>query len=519
MTMLARLLPFLCAATPLLAQFDYDLEKRSPAQLGATIDLEVVGAPANSILLYLVSTNSGPTPLSWVDPGDLRVAAVGVDLLPSLSFGITSPTGGATYAVPLPNDPAANGAVFHWQSIQLLLGATFFGEMSNDVVTQCGLPLQSVQAPSSLAAARALSAIAVDADNDNSGGDVLIVGGGTGTLTAATGLASSELWSYRRMQRQAGPSMSVARALHLTVQLNDGRTLVIGGADQNGNVLSSCEIYDPATNSFSTTGSMGTPRILHAACRLADGRVMTCGGTSTLAPDLTAAVLGTLNTAEIYNPATGTWSGTANIGGYRLAPALTLLSTGQAMVSGGVQITFLFGFPIGAGTTTAAQRWNPATGTWGSAASMSVARAGHHFNQVTLNDNRVLMTGGTFLSLTSLSPLVVSTGTIAGAEAYNPTNNTWTTYNMASNRALHSATKLPDGRVVVCGGAQGTLDVPVPIDGVEVFNPVSNSWSGAPALLQARASHVASMMPDGTLVLFGGQGSASTLTSIETIRF
>ena len=47
----------------------------------------------------------------------------------------------------------------------------------------------------------------------------------------------------------------------------------------------------------------------------------------------------------------------------------------------------------------------------------------------------------------------------------------------------------------------------------------SKTANATAALLQARASHVASMMPDGTLVLFGGQGSASTLTSIETIRF
>ena len=106
-----------------------------------------------------------------------------------------------------------------------------------------------------------------------------------------------------------------------------------------------------------------------------------------------------------------------------------------------------------------------------------------------------------------------------GAEAYNPTTNTWAAYNMPTARALHSATVLGDGRVVVCGGAQGTLLATVPIANVDVFTPATNSWSVAPALTSPRASHVANLLPDGTLILFGGQGSSATLNTIETLRF
>tara|TARA_R110002096_G_scaffold12563_2_gene45099 strand:+ start:352 stop:1929 length:1578 start_codon:yes stop_codon:yes gene_type:complete len=512
----AGLLAACLTTAPLAAQFDYDLEKRTAARLGQNLVLDVANAPATSFVLVIPSATNGPTPLSLVDPVDPRVLAVGVELLGVMSVLITDATGNASYSVALPNNPSISGYELHWQTASLLFGATLVGELSNDVVTLTGSPDTGVVAPNTLQFARALSASLVDADNNNSAGDVLVTGGGAGTLTAATGLASTERWDFRRMAVTAGPNMTTARALHSTVRLNDGRVLLIGGADQLGTVLSSCEIYDPASNSFTATGNMGTPRILHGASILADGRVMVAGGTSTLTPDVTAAITGTLQSAEIFNPATGTWSNTQNIGGRRLGPALTLLSTGQVMVSGGIAVTIFFGLPVAASSTTAVQLWTPASSSWSGGSSMSQGRAGHQYNQVTLNDGRVLMTGG--VNVPSLLSAATS-APISGAEVYNPTTNSWQTVNMPTARALHSATLLADGRVATCGGAQGTLTTPTSIANVDVFNPTSNTWTSAPALTGARASHSANLMPDGTLVLFGGQGATMSLSSIETLRF
>ena len=510
------LLALALTAAPLAAQFDFDLEKRTAARLGQTLQLDIVGAPATSLLLLFPSTNAGPTPLALIDPIDPRALAIGSDLIDVLSVLVTDGFGAASYALPLPNNPSFSGFELHWQSASLLLGPTVIGQLSNDVVTLTGIPDAGVITPTSLQFARALPASLVDIDNNNSGGDVLVTGGGAGTLTSATGLASTELWNFRRMSRTAGPNMATARALHSAVRLNDGRVLVLGGADQNGIVLASCELYDPVSNSFTPTGSMSTPRILHGACLLADGRVMVAGGTSTLTPDVTAAISGTLQSAEIFNPSSGTWSNAPNIGGRRLAPALTLLNTGRVMVSGGVQVGFLFGIPISALSTTAVQLWNPANNTWSVGQNMAQGRAGHQYNQVTLNDGRVLMSGG--VNVPNLLGAATATP-INGAEAYNPTTNTWQTVNMPTARALHSATLLTDGRVVACGGTQGSLTTPISIADVDVFNPASNTWSVAPALTGPRASHAANLLPDGTLILFGGQGAASSLASIETLRF
>lgn len=512
-----RIATTLLLAAPVLAQNDFNYDKLTSGRIGSSLDLGVTNAPANGIALYIVSSNAGPTPLILLDGVDTRSLQVGTDLLGVLSFGITSPTGTAGYSLAVPNNPAVSGTVLHWQVAMLpFSGPTFLGQISNDIVTQIGLQDTGILAPAAQLAARAFAASWMDRNNNAGAGDVVVAGGGTGTLTAATGLASSEVWDFRHMQVTAGPTMGVARALHLAIELTNGKTLLIGGADASGAVINACELYDPATNSFAPAASMATPRILHAACRLADGRVMVAGGTSTLQPDVVTALANTLATVEIYDPTTNTWTSGPAIGGARLGPALTLLPNNQVMVSGGVQVGVLFGVPISAASTTAVQRWNPATNTWSNGPNMSQARAGHQYNQVRLNDGRILFTGGinlpSLLGATSAAP-------INGAELYNPATNSWATANMASARALHSATVLADGRVAVCGGAQGTLLAPTSIADVEVFNPTTNGWSTQPALTAPRAGHAAALLPDHTLILFGGQDATATTATIETLRF
>jgi hypothetical protein len=309
--------------------------------------------------------------------------------------------------------------------------------------------------------------------------------------------------------------MTNSRALHVAVPLADGRTLMVGGADALGNVLASCEIYDPVANTFTPTGSMGSPRVLHAACRLADGRVMAAGGTNSLV-DTTSAITGTLASAELWNPATGLWSPAASIGGNRLAPALTLLSNGRVMTSGGVQVSLLFGIPIAASSTTAVQLYNAATNSWSAGAAMPTGRAGHHYNQVTLLNGRVLMSGGVLVpSLTGAA----SASPIANADVYDPVGNSWAAGTMGQARSLHSATLLPNGHVVVCGGAQGTLTVPTSIANVEQFDPGTSAWTPMAPLLAPRSAHAAWLQPDGLLILLGGQGSGATVATIETLHF
>jgi hypothetical protein len=101
------------AATSALLSAQYDYDKVTSGRLGNPLDMAVRNAPANQLILYLVSTNAGPTPLALLDPTDPRSLQVGTDLLGLLTFGLTSPTGTGGNSISLPVNPALSGALLH----------------------------------------------------------------------------------------------------------------------------------------------------------------------------------------------------------------------------------------------------------------------------------------------------------------------------------------------------------------------------------------------------------------------
>jgi len=95
-----------------------------------------------------------------------------------------------------------------------------------------------------------------------------------------------------------------AREGHTATLLSDGRVLIAGGWNINVLVvLSSAELYDPKTGTFSATGSMATARTGNTATLLADGRVLIAGGRT-----LDGRTWHLLSSAELYDPKTGTFS-------------------------------------------------------------------------------------------------------------------------------------------------------------------------------------------------------------------
>ncbi|CAN5787830.1 hypothetical protein BH24DEI2_BH24DEI2_08420 [soil metagenome] len=67
--------------------------------------------------------------------------------------------------------------------------------------------------------------------------------------------------------------MTTPRHSHTATLLADGRVLIAGGYDAQGNYLSSTELYDPVTNSFTPAASLNSARADHIAVSLQDGRV------------------------------------------------------------------------------------------------------------------------------------------------------------------------------------------------------------------------------------------------------
>lgn len=128
---------------------------------------------------------------------------------------------------------------------------------------------------------------------------------------------------------------------HMT-NLPDGKVMLMCGQDQNENLLSSCEIYDPNTNKWTLTGSMITARDDFAYCTLADGRIAVFGGRggSGSGGCNDDARLGTppatvLDTIEIYDPKTGQWAEAGSMIHARHLPKAELLPDNTVLICGG----------------------------------------------------------------------------------------------------------------------------------------------------------------------------------------
>ena len=112
---------------------------------------------------------------------------------------------------------------------------------------------------------------------------------------------------------------------HTATLLPNGKVLVAGG--YNSGYLTSAELYDPASGSWSATGSLNTARQAHTATLLPNGKVLVAGGDNGS---------GYLTSAELYDPASGSWSATGSLNTARYFHTATLLPNGKVLVAGGL---------------------------------------------------------------------------------------------------------------------------------------------------------------------------------------
>lgn len=259
---------------------------------------------------------------------------------------------------------------------------------------------------------------------------------------------------------------------HPAALLADGRVLVPGGTTFNGSTLTcsldDAQLFDPATNTWSATAEMGTSRALHTATTLDDGRVLVTGGVN-----CTIYVSTTYDTAEIFDPATGAWTATGSMNTARSRHTATLLSDGRVLVVGGN-----FG-------GAAAEVFDPATGTWSATGSMTASHSSH--TATLLNDGRVL---------------VVSKGV---AELFDPVTNTWTAADSLNTvRSSHTATLLNDGRVLAVGGQDSDGTSISYFDSAEIFDPATGTWTATGNMSTGRSRHAATLLTDGQVLVAGG---------------
>ena len=261
-------------------------------------------------------------------------------------------------------------------------------------------------------------------------------------------------------------TMVTPRDLHTAVRLQDGRVLVVGGlTGPERDYLTSAELYDPATGTWSPAGSIAKPLV--AATLLRDGKVLVLVGDPNGGP----------RRAEVFDPASGTWTATGPMdpGAEESDDTFTVLRDGRVLLAG----------------REGARVYDPASGTWTLTRPMVRSSGG---GGTLLQDGRVL--------------------DIFGAQLYDPANGTWTATGKKNNQGSGAgAALLSDGKVLVAGGRAFTTSIDGKsidehdLDSAEVYDPVTGSWTAIANMHAKAQTTTAFVQPDGKVLVVGSHSA------------
>jgi hypothetical protein len=321
-----------------------------------------------------------------------------------------------------------------------------------------------------------------------SDGTVLLTGGDD---------ASAELFSPGSSTFAPATQMAlnVPRQRAEVVAVPDVGALVTGGVDAAGTPIAEAELFDETLRQFSPLpeDQRLDARVGHRAVLLGDGRtVLVSGGQSQTASALSSTVFVKVQTGGV--------APVVSAG----PPLATPRHDHAAVVAVGVPLV-IGGYAADGTPLSSIEQLQPADATSPAAfvpvASLSFPRA--EATASLLLDGSILVVGGAGDAAGTPRP---------DAELYNPVTRTTMVYPLAVARRGHTATVLPDGRVLVAGGVDRDGN---PVASVELFASGVGFVSERP-LGTPRAHHVAVPLCDGTVLVVGGADTAEIYTSPAT---
>jgi hypothetical protein len=328
-------------------------------------------------------------------------------------------------------------------------------------------------------------------------GWVLVAGGGTYpnfSIPTANAAAPTDLYDPLTRGFVSGPPMLHPRMFHSATSLPDGRVLLAGGITSGifAPSTATCEIYDPATGSFSPAASMAVARQAHTATTLADGRVLVVDG-----------IVGGPTTGEVYDPVANTWTPVANtLSSTRFHSGTARLGDGRVLiVSGSAGNKNCVGVSA---PSPACDFYDPATNLFSPAPALPGAGVTNSV-ATTLSDGTVFVAGGQ-----AVAPDCMGTLNPGSTETWVFDGTAWSVGpNLPIGVTLHCQVLLKNGGLLVLGGALNTF----PASGAIFSSSYASSQcarfiGGAmqtkASLPQPRYGHFAVRLEDGSVLVAGG---------------
>ncbi|MGW6979120.1 Kelch repeat-containing protein [Streptomyces sp. NPDC054932] len=331
---------------------------------------------------------------------------------------------------------------------------------------------------------------------------VLVVAGADGRSAA---LAKAWLFTPGATPADAGTWSAAGqvpgggRRLHTATLLADGDVLVTGGTAAPGisPALGSTAVYHPKTNTWTPADDLHEARWGHAAVRTADNKVLVSGGYTVRSGDSARA----LSSAELYDPGTRSWTPLGAMNDARGGHTALAFPDGRVLVCGGTA-------PIAPGREAALAFCElytpsssaPSTGAWAPTGNLARPRSGHQ--AVRLSGTTALVIGGSTPGVPgdgTYDPYA-----LIDAERYDLATRKWTPgRQVRGGRGHHRAVPLGPDRVLVIGGAAGPEDA-AGFQSVLVYGTADDSWAPAAGLATGRWAFAAAALSATEVLVTGG---------------
>lgn len=232
--------------------------------------------------------------------------------------------------------------------------------------------------------------------------------------------------------------------------------------------------------SVSEITAMHIARASQSSTLLPNGKVLIAGGFAGSGGEYNP-----YRTTELYDPGSGTFELAASMSIGRSGHTATLLMEGKVLMVGGWTGRY--------DIRRSAELYDPAANTFAPTGNLVIERAGS--TATLLADGRLLIAGGEDRREEAL----------ASAEIYDPATGKFTlTGSMAEPRGAHTATALKDGRVLILGGGSGHYPSQNVYRSAEIYDPSTGKFTLTGDMSVGRHKHAAILLRSGRVLIVGG---------------